>query len=108
MERHRTRWRDANRGRHMWDKMSQGAIEIQRIMSKMKECERMRERERKGDGGRLRYDPKKGTGIRRIFERDEHKRAIVQKLREEEGIDSEIGLKAKVTKSPHRKRGNGE
>ena len=68
----------------------------------------MRERERKGDGGRLRYDPKKGTGIRRVFERDEHKRGIVPKLREEEGIDIKIGLKAKGTKSPHRKRENGE
>ena len=75
----------------------------------MKECARMRERERKGEGGRLKYEviQKKVLAYKEFWKKMSTERQIVPRLREEEGTDSEsLGLKAKGTKSPHRKREN--
>ena len=75
------------------------AIEIQRIMSYMKECARMRERGRKG-GGRLRYEV-----IQRRYWHGKFCRQIsterknVPRFIEEEGIEIEsFGLKAEGLK----------
>ena len=63
-------------------------IEIQRIMSYMKECARMRGRQRKGDGGRLKYEviQKKVLAYKEFWREMSTERRIVRRLREEEGI----------------------
>ena len=66
----------------------------------MKECARMWERERKGEGGRLRYEviQKKVLPFKEFWIEMSKEREIVPRMREEEGIDSEsFGLKAEGT-----------
>ena len=75
----------------------------------MKECTRIRERGRKREGGRLRYEmiQKKALAYKEFWKEMSTEREIVSRIREEEGIDSEsFGLNAEGTKSPHRKREN--
>ena len=67
----------------------------------MKECARMRGRERKGEGGRLRYEviQKKVLAYKEFWrEMMSKERGIVPRMTEEEGIDSELfGLKVEGT-----------
>ena len=75
----------------------------------MKESARMRGRERKEEGGRLKYEviQKKVLAYKEFWREISTERGIVPRLREKEGIDSEsFGLNAEGTKSQHRKREN--
>ena len=66
----------------------------------MKECARMRERERKGEGGRLRYEviQKKVLAYKEFWRETSTERGIIPRLREEEEIDCEsFGLNAEGT-----------
>ena len=60
----------------------------------------MRERERKGEGGRLRYEviQKKVLTYKEFWREMSTERGIVPRLREKEGIDSgSFGFKAEGT-----------
>ena len=66
----------------------------------MKECARMRERERKGEGDRLRYEMIQMMVLadKEFWREMSKERGIVPRMTEEEGIDSELfGLKVEGT-----------